>query len=75
MTLPPLEVPGRLDRLRAALPDAGVDALIVTNLANVRYLTGFTGSVVAGSEACGICGGGPCICWAARMARERGGYW
>jgi Xaa-Pro aminopeptidase len=55
VTLPPLEVPGRLDRLRAALPDAGVDALIVTNLANVRYLTGFTGSAgvlaVTGSDA------------------------
>ena len=40
----PLDVASRLDRLRARLHDAGVDALIVTNLANVRYLTGFTGS-------------------------------
>jgi Xaa-Pro aminopeptidase len=44
MTLPPLQVAGRLDALRARLDDAGVDGLIVTNLANVRYLTGFTGS-------------------------------
>lgn len=42
--LPPLEVAGRLDRLRDRLADAGVDALVVTTLANVRYLTGFTGS-------------------------------
>lgn len=42
--LPPLEVGARLTRLRERLPDAAVDALVVTNLANVRYLTGFTGS-------------------------------
>ena len=42
--LPPLEVSGRIDRLRATLETAGCDALIVTNLTNVRYLTGFTGS-------------------------------
>ncbi len=40
----PLDVAGRLDRLRARFDDAGVDALVVTNLSNVRYLTGFTGS-------------------------------
>jgi len=34
----------RLDGVRARLADAGVDALIVTNLVNIRYLTGFTGS-------------------------------
>ena len=39
-----LEVAPRLDRLRARLEGAGVDALVVSNLANVRYLTGFTGS-------------------------------
>src|SRR5215471_3551106 len=43
-TLPPMDVAGRADRLRAALADAGGDALLVTNLTNVRYLTGFTGS-------------------------------
>jgi Xaa-Pro aminopeptidase len=42
--LPPLTVSGRLDRLRAAFDDHGVDALVVTTLANVRYLTGFSGS-------------------------------
>ncbi|MGH9099150.1 MAG: aminopeptidase P family N-terminal domain-containing protein, partial [Acidimicrobiales bacterium] len=40
----PLEVPARLDRLRARFDDSAVGALVVTNLANVRYLSGFTGS-------------------------------
>lgn len=40
----PLEVAPRLDRLRDRFDAAGVDALIVTELPNVRYLTGFTGS-------------------------------
>ena len=31
-------------RVRAGLRDAGCDALLVTDLMNVRYLTGFTGS-------------------------------
>jgi Xaa-Pro aminopeptidase len=44
MTLPPLAVAGRLDRLRERFAEAEVDALVVTELANVRYLTGFTGS-------------------------------
>jgi Xaa-Pro aminopeptidase len=34
----------RLKRLGARLADIGVDALLVTNLTNVRYLTGYTGS-------------------------------
>jgi Xaa-Pro aminopeptidase len=42
--LPPLTVTGRLDRLRAAFDDHEIDALVVTTLANVRYLTGFAGS-------------------------------
>jgi Xaa-Pro aminopeptidase len=40
----PLEVKGRLDRLRPLVEETGVDALLVTNLVNVRYLTGFSGS-------------------------------
>lgn len=34
----------RAQRLIAAIDEAGVDLLLVTNLVNVRYLTGFTGS-------------------------------
>jgi Xaa-Pro aminopeptidase len=34
----------RADRVTSRLADAGVDLLLVTNLVNVRYLTGFTGS-------------------------------
>jgi len=45
----PLSVAGRLDRARAALathgdPDERPDALVVTEPANIRWLTGFTGS-------------------------------
>ena len=40
--LPPMSVAGRLDALRARFD--GVEALVVTTLPNVRYLTGFTGS-------------------------------
>lgn len=42
--LPPMDVPGRLTRLRSALDEADCPALLVTHLVNVRYLTGFTGS-------------------------------
>jgi Xaa-Pro aminopeptidase len=42
--LPPLDVSGRLDRLRGALPEAGAEGLLVTTAANIRWLTGFTGS-------------------------------
>jgi Xaa-Pro aminopeptidase len=42
--LPPIIVTGRLDRLRAAFDQHEVDALVVTTLPNVRYLTGFSGS-------------------------------
>jgi len=43
-TLPPRSVAGRLDALRAGFDSAGIDALVVTTLPNVRYLTGFAGS-------------------------------
>jgi Xaa-Pro aminopeptidase len=40
-----MQVAGRLARLRQELADSGgPGALLVTNLTNVRYLTGFTGS-------------------------------
>ena len=42
--LPPLEIEPRLARLLPRLESEGCDALVVTNLENVRYLTGFTGS-------------------------------
>jgi Xaa-Pro aminopeptidase len=35
---------GRIDRVRGTLEDEGIDALLVTNLTNVRYLTGFSGT-------------------------------
>lgn len=44
MALTTMDTKGRVGRLRARLADAGCDALLVTNLVNVRYLTGFTGS-------------------------------
>ena len=42
--LPPITVTGRLDRLRHAFDEHEIDALVVTTLANIRYLTGFSGS-------------------------------
>ena len=42
--LPPITVTGRLDRLRAAFDEHEIDALVVTTLPNIRYLTGFSGS-------------------------------
>ena len=44
MTLPPMDTAGRVERLRALFDKAGCDALLVTTLTNIRYLTGFTGS-------------------------------
>ncbi|MEY2422626.1 MAG: hypothetical protein QOI95_2693 [Acidimicrobiaceae bacterium] len=41
LTLPPMDIAGRSGRLREQLE---VDALLVTKLVNIRYLTGFTGS-------------------------------
>jgi len=43
-SLPSMDVAGRAVRLRPLLAAAEVDALLVTHLPNVRYLTGFTGS-------------------------------
>lgn len=34
----------RLDRLQSSLDEQGLDGLLVTNLTNVRYLTGFSGT-------------------------------
>jgi Xaa-Pro aminopeptidase len=42
--LAPMDIAGRLPRLRAALAARGLPALLVTSRANVQYLTGFTGS-------------------------------
>ena len=51
--LPPLRAEGRLGRLRDLLADSSVDAVVISEPANVRWLTGFTGSngtvVVLGS--------------------------
>jgi Xaa-Pro aminopeptidase len=35
---------GRIAKVRGVLADNGVDALLVTNLTNARYLTGFSGT-------------------------------
>jgi Xaa-Pro aminopeptidase len=43
----------RRDRVRGRLPELGADAMLVTKLVNVRYLTGFSGSagvVLVGPE-------------------------
>lgn len=54
-SLAPMEVASRLPALRARLGEAGCDALLVTKLENVAYLTGFRGSagmlLVTGSSA------------------------
>ena len=42
--LAPLDIASRLPRLRARMGTEEIDALLVTKLTNVRYLTGFTGS-------------------------------
>ncbi|MBS1883574.1 MAG: aminopeptidase P family protein [Actinobacteria bacterium] len=42
---------GRGDRLEAALAEQGLDRMLVTDLTNVRYLTGFTGT--NGAAICG----------------------
>ena len=42
--LPALDVAARIGHLRELFPEAGIDALFVTRLVNIRYITGFTGS-------------------------------
>jgi Xaa-Pro aminopeptidase len=42
--LPPIEYAGRIDDLRARLDDRGLPGMVVTDLTNLRWLTGFTGS-------------------------------
>ena len=42
---------GRGDRLEAELAAKGLDRMLVTDLTNVRYLTGFTGT--NGAAVCG----------------------
>lgn len=53
--LAPMSVGDRIRALRAALADEGADAILVTRLANIRYLTGFTGSaallLITGDDA------------------------
>jgi len=34
----------RLDRLTASLSEQNLDGIYITNMTNVRYMTGFTGS-------------------------------
>lgn len=43
-TLEPMQVDRRIPRLREELPGAGCEAMLVTHLTNIRYLTGFSGS-------------------------------
>jgi len=42
--LPPMDVAGRIGRLRDVMAASDWDGLVVSELTNVRYLTGFTGS-------------------------------
>jgi len=39
-----MDVAGRVERLRESFDDVECDALLVTNLVNIRYLAGFSGS-------------------------------
>lgn len=41
----PLSAAGRIERIRSAMSDRGIDALVVTDLSDIRWLTGFRGSV------------------------------
>ena len=46
--LPALPMAERSERVRARVAEARIDALVLTNLRNIRYLTGFTGSAAVG---------------------------
>jgi len=53
LNLPPLDLAGRADDVRAQLAGAGCEALVLTDLVSIRWLTGFTGSnamVLIGDE-------------------------
>ena len=50
--LPAMDVAGRAGRLRGLFGEAEVDALLVTSLPNVRYLTSFTGSAGIPATTC-----------------------
>lgn len=45
--LPPLSVKGRIEQTREAIAAQGADALVVTDLTNIRWCTGFAGSAGA----------------------------
>jgi len=55
VTLDRAAVSARLDRVRAHARGAGVDALVVTHLPNIQYLTGFSGSAGAVVLLAGAC--------------------
>ena len=40
----PMDVGARIPRLRQRFDDAGCEAMLVTRMVNIRYLTAFTGS-------------------------------
>ncbi|MCL4449133.1 MAG: Xaa-Pro peptidase family protein [Actinobacteria bacterium] len=42
--LPSIDTGSRIERLRDKLSEAGYDAILITSLTNIRYLTGFSGS-------------------------------
>ena len=42
--LPPITYAGRIDRVRDVATERGLDGILVTDLVDVRWLTGFTGS-------------------------------
>src|SRR5207237_3502045 len=73
------ETAARIPRLRQRLDEAGCDALLVTRLVNIRYLTGFTGSagllLVRADEVVLTTDGRSRDQSAVPMARAGGGAW